>query len=760
MTVALPSAGRAQVPPVAPNPLAPTLNMPTPLGVQRGVPLDLTLTGANLAEPTGLWTSFPAKVTIPTDKNNGKDNGSLRVRLEVPKDAPLGFHTIRLATTRGLSNFRIFCVDDLPQMTALATNRAPTTPQPLPIPCVVVGRADAEVTDYYKITVAAGQRVSFEVLGHRLGSAFDPQLSIVDARTSREVAYSNDAPGLQTDARLTHVFKEGGDYLVEIRDTTYRGGGDFVYRLRIGDFPCATTPIPMAARRGTRVKVAFAGPTVDGVAPVDVAVPANPHTETLSVAPRGANGLYGWPVTLAVGDLDEVVEQEPNNEPAKANRIPAPGGVTGRFQEKGDVDYYVFAAKKAQRLQIQAQTHELQSPAEVYVTLKDAKGAQLGVTNPAMAPRIDFTAPADGDYFLVVEHLNYWGGPEQTYHLTLTPPEPGIDLTLGLDRYDIHQGGVAMIPIQTVVRREFNGPIEVSVVGNPALSGSTVLQPVAPVPNQPAGHLFILAKPDAPVGPGVVTIEGKATVNGKVVLARANVTAVVTQNLGGLHFPPRDLLHEIGIAVTPKAPFALTAKFDHDSAYRGGAAPLTVTAARVAGFTEEITLAPLGLPPSLAPALKNIPKGQNAIKVQLTPAANAALGSIVVSFTGKAKFQNKDYLVIAAPVDLAVGLPFDLKVEPSSLTLKQGAKAKLKVTAMRKGGYSGPIALEVRSLPASVTAPKATIAKDQTTAEIEVTAAPTAAVASKADVSVLGTASGAANQQTASPKFTVSVVKK
>src|SRR2546429_9672847 len=106
----LPPAG-AQVPaPVLPaNPQAPTLTPALPLGMQRGTKLELTLTGTNLAEPTGLWTSFPARVTIPTENNNGKDNTRLRVVLEVPKDAALGFHSLRLATTRGLSNFRLFC---------------------------------------------------------------------------------------------------------------------------------------------------------------------------------------------------------------------------------------------------------------------------------------------------------------------------------------------------------------------------------------------------------------------------------------------------------------------------------------------------------------------------------------------------------------------------------------------------------------------------------------------------------------------------
>src|ERR1700724_561261 len=91
----------AAQPPAPANPRAPTVAALPALGMQRGTTVDLTLTGTNLQDPTGLWTSFPAKVTIPTDANNGKAPTPLRVKLEVPKDAPMGFHSIRLATKPG-----------------------------------------------------------------------------------------------------------------------------------------------------------------------------------------------------------------------------------------------------------------------------------------------------------------------------------------------------------------------------------------------------------------------------------------------------------------------------------------------------------------------------------------------------------------------------------------------------------------------------------------------------------------------------------
>src|SRR5262249_55331566 len=269
-----------------------------PLGMQRGTAMELSLTGTNLADPVALQTSFPARITIPTDNNNGKDNAKLRVRLEVPKDAPIGFHTLRLATARGMSNFRLFCIDDLPQILEVDPNRSKTTAQAVPVPCVVVGRADAEVSDYFKIAVKSGQRVSFEVLGHRLGSAFDPQITLFDAKTGRELpgGHSNDAPGLQTDPRVTYTFKEKGGYLIEVRDVSWRGGADFFLLLPIGVSPCAPAPVPMAARRGSQVSVGFSGPTVDGVAPVEVFTPSDPVADTVWLAPKGSNGLYGWPV--------------------------------------------------------------------------------------------------------------------------------------------------------------------------------------------------------------------------------------------------------------------------------------------------------------------------------------------------------------------------------------------------------------------------------------------------------------------------------
>ncbi len=644
----------AQKPPPV-NPQAPVLKSAFPLGMQRGTTLDLTLTGSNLAEPTGVWISFSAKTTIPTDGNNGKDNGKLVVRLEVPKDAPIGFHAIRLATRRGMSNLRLFCIDDLPQVLESATNHTPSTAQTVPLPSVVVGKADAETSDYFKFHATAGQRLSFEILGRRLGSQLDPQLQLLDA-AGRELkgGYSNDSPGLQTDARLTYTFKAAGDYLVAVRDVRYQGGEDFHYRLRIGDFPCATATLPLAAKRGGKVSVRFAGPYVEGVAPVELTTPADPSVEFLSLAPRGSTGLHGWPVHLTLSDLTETLEQEPNDDNGKANRIAVPGAITARFEQKGDSDHFVFALKKGVRHIIEIEAHEFGSPTEVYATLHDAKGGQLQASDPNKAARLDFTPPADGDYTLRVEHLHLWGGPDEVYRVAVTPFEPGFDLTVALDRFNVEQGGKLSLPI-LAPRRDFEGAFEIEVLGPKGIGGKlAVAAGKAPAANQPIGTLVVNVAPDVPIGPHVFRVQGKATINGKTTIKLANVRAVVRQELANLPYPPDELTSTLALAVTERPPFALTAKFDAASYQPGKPATLIVSATRAPGFTAEIALTAAGLPPGVTAMLKNIPANQNEVKLALTLTPQAKVGSTAITLTGKSKHQGRDITSAAPPATLAI----------------------------------------------------------------------------------------------------------
>jgi hypothetical protein len=613
----------AQAPP---GPLA--LGPAVPLGIRRGSALDLTLSGTGLADPLALWTSFPARAELAVQAGAGKDSTKIRVRLEVPADAPVGLHRLRLVTGHGVSNVRPFCVDDLPQLLEANDNHTRPTAQPVPVPCVVVGRADAEVSDYFRIHAEAGQRVSAEVIGRRLGSALDPVLFLYDTRSGHELSlvYSDDAPGLQTDARLTHTFAQAGDYLLEVRDTTHRGGPDFHYRLRVGDFPCAVTPWPLAARRGTKLSVGFAGPQLDGVAPVEMTVPDDPGVEAVNVTPVGKGGLAGWPVELMLSGHDELTSTDANHSPEKAMRLPVPGGVSGRFLRKGERDYYAFAAKKGEKLTVAAQAAELLSPADVYLTLHDVKGAELARSNPQEATKIAFTAPADGDYRVTAEHLNYAFGPSEVYRLTVTPAAPGFEINLAADAFTVAAGQTVTVPVQALMRRDYAGPIAVSVTGPKGLSGAATIPANSPNTNPtgpPAVALPLTAVADLPPGAYVMRVVARATINGREVVETASVRGPVSAALGGLPFPPRAWSNEVMIGVTPRPPLTLKVEPAAVTVKPGETAKVKVTVGRH-NLPAAVLVQGEKVPAKLAVPAAILVTGRDEGEVEIQAAADAA----------------------------------------------------------------------------------------------------------------------------------------
>ncbi len=165
------SAADGQQPPfkMPANPQSPTIGVPQPLGAHPGGTTEITLTGANLNDPVGLLLGFPAKVTFPTDGDNTKNSAKLRVKVEVPPGTPIGLYPLRLVTKQGVSNFRPFCIDDLPAAPAGGSNRSASTALSIPVPSVATGRIDPETSEFFKIAVKPGQRVAIDALARRIG---------------------------------------------------------------------------------------------------------------------------------------------------------------------------------------------------------------------------------------------------------------------------------------------------------------------------------------------------------------------------------------------------------------------------------------------------------------------------------------------------------------------------------------------------------------------------------------------------------------
>lgn len=635
---------------------APTLKAPSPLVLAPGKVSEVTLTGANLADPLAVQLDLAATVTIPADGKNGKDAGKMLVQISPAKDVGPGFHALRLASKRGTSNTRLFVTDELPLVGKADGSRKRETAPEIKFPCVVPGRSDAEQADWYRFKAKKGERVVFEVLGRRLGSGIDPQITLYDIK-GRELraGYSNDAPGAQTDPRLVHTFVADGDYWVQVRDVAWRGGEDFHFLLRAGSFPVATCAFPLAITRGKTTPVGFAGPHVEGAIPVPVAATADLAVMALDVVPRFAkDGAPGWPVSVMLSSVEELVEKEPNNDLSQAQKIPVPCGVSGRFEKRGDTDRYSFTAAKDQRLILEVQTGDLGSPSEVLLTVLDAKGTKLAETNPTQAARLDFKAPAAGDFVMVVEHLHLWGGPDEVYRLQVAPYAPGFDLTLAADRIDVRKEGTAALPVQ-IVRRDYAGPVELSLVGPAGLAGSGTIAQGAPAkPADPAGSLTINCPAGFASGIYPIRVVGKATINGNPVTVTASTRPAVSAALAALPVPPVRLTQTVSVGVIDRMPFTFVVKMEPAMVAPGKDVTLTVTLTRRDGYAEPVAFSVAGLPANATADAPTIAKEKTEAKIVVKTKDNTPVGAPALIVNAKAKVDGGDVTVAAPAVTLTI----------------------------------------------------------------------------------------------------------
>lgn len=628
---------------------APSIATTVPGAVQPGQTTNVTIKGDNLDGATQLWTSFPANVQLAPDvNNNGKNAKQVVFQVAVPEDAPVGVHGIRVVTPNGASRLQLFTVDDLPTVAAKDNNTSPSTAQPLSLPLAVEGAVLSLRRHYYQFEGKAGQKVSFDVLAGRLGSALDPMLRLfLDTDNGlAELAYNDDTGGLHGDSQFSHRLPQDGRYVLELRDIRYQGGGNYRYRLRIGDFPCVTVPYPMGAKRGTKTTLAFGGRDTEDVVPQTLAIPDDPHLDWLAVGAKRKGGRSSGFAMLSVTGSEEAVAEEPNDTLKQATRVSLGANLNGRFEKPGDVDRFVFAAKKGQRLTFDARTRSQGSPTDLYLRLQNAQGKQLAASDDAgtLDGRINYTFPADGKYQLVVEDLHKRGGSRFVYRIVVTTAAPSFALTTTTDRVNVPAGGTAAVTVNAN-RRGFNGPIRLDAENLP--QGISAV-PTVIGPGRGSVVLTLVGTEQAKRGTAVpVRIVGTANIGKTTVRKTADIDAALKSIAGGYPFPSPVLSKAFAAAAAPKAPFSLTPQSQSVTVEKGQSATVQVKLSRSKATTEAVSLAltpvpkkntqKAGLPEGIKVTAKPVAKGKDETTVTIAANKKAPKGTFTITLVATHK---------------------------------------------------------------------------------------------------------------------------
>ena len=392
---------------------------------------------------------------------------------------------------------RLLLIDDLPGIAKVGNNKTIATAQSVSLPIAVDGACDPESSDFYRFTVAAGQRVSFEVFARRLGSPLDPMIRLLTA-AGHELAFSDDEASTGADSRLSYKFDVAGEYLLELRDIRYQGAATHRYRLRLGDIPLPSLPYPLAAQKGTAMAIQLIDKNVELPIPMTVTVPADAQGNRFNVAAAYAAGQGSSWVTLLASDLAEQLEQEPNDTPECSTVVCIPGAIDGRFETKNDRDFYQFEAKKNQKFVFTGQTRSLGSPSDLFMRLYNSDGGVLAEAEDTGAEEsaLTYTFPADGIYRLRVEDTNHRGGADEVYRILVEPYQAGFTLQAAAEKVDAPQNGVFIVKV-TAVRRDYNGPITLAVEG--AGDGCVVRNNIIPE-GKPETTLSVMLGPSIQAG--------------------------------------------------------------------------------------------------------------------------------------------------------------------------------------------------------------------------------------------------------------------
>ncbi len=622
---------------------APTLSHLLPAGVRPGQATDVVFHGGNLAGPTGVWTSFPSAAELtPGVQTNGTEAGHVSYRLAVPADTPLGVAGIRVTTGNGVSNVRLILVDDLPAVVKAGANKSLETAQAVSPPVAIDGACEAESSDFYKFTAAAGQRLSVEAYARRLGSPLDPTIRLL-AADGRELAYNDDDPASGADGRFTHTFDADGDYYVEIRDIRYHGGGGHRYRLRMGDFPLPSVPYPLAVPKGTAASVQVTGKSVELSGPLAVTMPPEVPGNRFNVAARYDSSQGSSWVTLLATDTPDQLEQEPNDTPEASTVVTLPGAIEGRFEAPHDRDFFAFEAKKGQRWVFRGQTRSLGSPGDVFMRLYNAEGKVLGEAedNGAEEGAINYTFPADGTYRLRAEDTSRRGGPDRVYRIAVEAYQPGFTLAAAAEKVDAPQNGVFVVKV-TAGRRDYNGPITLAVEN--AGEGCTLQNNVIPE-GKPETTMSVTIGSTLSAGQmALVKIVGQAKIGENEFRTAASTLGALRAALAGLPFPPAVLDGKLALGVGPVFPefFQVASASPSVSLAKAGATSnLKVQLTRSNGFEDKVSLAVEGLPEGVTAKPAAIEKGQTEGTIELTSAATIPPGKHAMRLVGSATFKNQ-----------------------------------------------------------------------------------------------------------------------
>ena len=493
---------------------------------------------------------------------------TVTIEVTAAADAEIGPRELRLGTPAGLTDPLAFCLGQLPEFSKKPAKNLPpprgseearnrneqvaTPPEPpinISLPAVVNGQIMPGEFDRYRfvarkgeeLVVAVSARELIPYLADAVPGWFQAAVTLYDP-AGKELAFA-DHFRFHPDPVLHYVIAKDGQYMIEIRDSIYRGREDFVYRITLGELPYVTGIFPLGGKAGEQTTLALQGWNLPLTKmPYDArGMKPGIYPFTAGKGERLSNRL-----PFALDTLPECLAQEPNDSPEKAQRVTLPIIINGRIERPGECDVFSFEGRAGSPIVAEVMARRLDSPLDSVLKLTDAAGKQLafnddyedkgtGLNTHHADSWLTATLPANGTYYVHLSDAQQKGGPEYAYRLRISPPRPDFELRVVPPSVNVR--GVASTPLTVYALRKdgFSGEITLSLKDAPAgfaLSGGRI-------PAKEDKARFTLALPSTPLPEAInIAIEGRATIAGQPVVHPAVPAEDMMQAFAYRHLVP------------------------------------------------------------------------------------------------------------------------------------------------------------------------------------------------------------------------------
>ena len=368
---------------MAPKPLAvapgnPEIFSLSQRGLQRGVPARIALTGTNLLGLVKLKISDP-KITGKLLDTPAQTEVKVWVELNAATNLARGAYQLSVRNTNKESSKLTFYVDDLPQAFEAMAKKGAKQPALLKLPVSFWGTLNPPGdADEVEFEAQAKESLVFDLAAKSIGSKANATLAIFNEQGALVAANNGFDDG---DPLLRVEIPSSGRFRVRIAERTDGGSEEHFYRLSIGSFPVVVGCYPLAVQAKQESRLQLLGVNL----PTGSEVTLNPKMSGDSAVPVDLEKFrLRKPLKVMATDEAELMETEPNDDPAHAMDIPVPALVNGRIWLAGrsgapssaseDLDLFRFHAEAGRTLVIETDAARRGSPIDTKIEILHADG--------------------------------------------------------------------------------------------------------------------------------------------------------------------------------------------------------------------------------------------------------------------------------------------------------------------------------------------------------------------------------------------------